>query len=111
MGNSVYRTTSKECYGCLYTLDPLLPRSFLPDLVVSHDPTSRGRGQTTPATTQTIYYADRGPAMKSSTPKSRPVQIVECLIDMYLARGIDLKSVTLAEFKMRFREVARGLRR
>ncbi|MDB5334524.1 MAG: hypothetical protein JWN70_143 [Planctomycetaceae bacterium] len=49
--------------------------------------------------------------MKTSTPKSRPVQIVECLIDMYLARGIDLKSVTLAEFKMRFREVARGLRR
>ncbi|MDB5334525.1 MAG: hypothetical protein JWN70_144 [Planctomycetaceae bacterium] len=52
--NSVWRQSSKECYGCLYTPDPLLPRFFLPDLVVLHDPTLRGQGQTTPTTTQSV---------------------------------------------------------
>jgi hypothetical protein len=49
--------------------------------------------------------------MTHSSHKLRPIEIVECLIEMYLARGVDLKSVTLSEFKMRFREVARGLNR
>lgn len=49
--------------------------------------------------------------MSFTSRKSLSVEIVQCLIDMYLARGIDLKSVTLAEFKMRFREVVRKLRR
>ena len=49
--------------------------------------------------------------MSSLIRKPRPVEIVECLIEMYLARGVDLKSVTLAEFKMRFRDAARGMYR
>ena len=47
----------------------------------------------------------------TTSRKPRAVEIVECLIDMYLARGVDLKSVTLAEFKLRFREVAYRLSR
>ncbi|MES2789472.1 MAG: hypothetical protein V4719_07610 [Planctomycetota bacterium] len=44
--------------------------------------------------------------MTTSTRKLRPAEIVECLIEMYLATGVDLKDVTLDEFKKRFRELA-----
>ena len=57
------------------------------------------------------YLQSLGQAMSSLIRKPRPVEIVECLIEMYLARGVDLKSVTLAEFKMRFRDAARGMYR
>lgn len=58
-----------------------------------------------------LTFAELGPAMTTSTRKLRPVEIVECLIDMYVAGGVDLRTVSLAEFKMRFREVACSLYR
>lgn len=45
--------------------------------------------------------------MNTVSRKLRPREIVQRLIDSFLANGVDLKSVTLEEFKTRFREVAR----
>ena len=45
--------------------------------------------------------------MNAASRKLRPSEIVERLIDSFIANGVDLKSVTLEEFKTRFREVAR----
>ncbi len=47
--------------------------------------------------------------MKAPTRKMRPTEIVKCVIEKFLRAGIDLKTVTLEQFKKGISEIVRHL--
>jgi hypothetical protein len=51
----------------------------------------------------------RGPVMKAPARKMRPIEIVETVIEKFVRAGVDLKTVTLEEFKRGISQVVRQM--